>query len=97
VLSDGAATPNDLAAHYEQLRRDVIDRSISGSHGLGLALFLRHGMTTWMQAWSEASGSAEPEICSASGVNEIIPPGMRSQLTSLLTNMILSLQQEATA
>jgi len=50
-----------------------------------------------MQAWSECSGNAEREMRVAPGGNEIIPLGLRSQLTSLLTGMILSLHQEATA
>ena len=72
-------------------------RSSSGGQGLGLALFLRRGMTTWMQAWSECAGKVEPETRSVSGGNETIPVEMRAQLTSLLAGMILSLHQEATA
>ena len=55
------ATWQDLAAHYEQLRRDAIGRPAHGGAGLGLALFLRRGMTAWMQAWSECAGNIEPE------------------------------------
>jgi hypothetical protein len=72
-------------------------RSTSGGQGLGLALFLQRGMTAWMQAWSECAGKVEPETRSVSGGHETIPLDMRSQLTSLLAGMILSLQQEATA
>jgi len=71
--------------------------STSGGQGLGLALFLRRGMTAWMQAWSECAGKVEPETRSVSGGNETIPVDMRSELTTLLAGMILSLQQEATA
>jgi hypothetical protein len=85
-----------LAAHYEQLRRDAMNRSTSGGQGLGLALFLRRGMTAWMQAWSECASKVEPETRSVSGGHESILVDMRSQLTSLLAGMILSLQQEAT-
>jgi hypothetical protein len=86
-----------LSAHYEQLRQDAMRQSISGGRGLGLALFLRSGMTTWMQAWSECA-SFETETHSPSGGNErreTIPVDLRSQVTSLLAGMILSLQQEA--
>jgi hypothetical protein len=62
---------------------------------LGLALFLRRGMTAWMQACSECA-VVETEPCSLSGTQETIPVEMRSQLTTLLAGMILSLQQEAT-
>jgi hypothetical protein len=83
-----------LSAHYEQLRQDAMRQSISGGRGLGLALFLRSGMTSWMQAWSECA-SFETETHSPSDGNETIPVDLRSQVTSLLAGMILSLQQEA--
>jgi len=52
-------------------------------------------MTAWMQAWSECSGKVEQSTCSQPGTDETIPVDMRSQITSLLASMILSLQQEA--
>jgi hypothetical protein len=73
-----------------------MSRPAHGGEGLGLALFLHRGMTAWMQAWSECAGKVEPETRSVSGGNETIPVDMRSQLTSLLAGMILSLQQETT-
>ena len=72
-------------------------RSISGGPSLGLTLFLRRGMTAWMEAWPECAGKVETETRSVSDCNETIPVDMRSQLTSLLAGVILSLQQEATA
>jgi hypothetical protein len=92
-----SATRQDLVVHYEQLRRDAMGRSTFSGQGLGLALFLRRGMTAWMQAWSECAGKVESETLSVSGGNETVPVSMRSQLTGLLAGMILSLQQEVTA
>ena len=84
----------NLTAHYEQLRRDAMSRSSRSGGGLGLALFLRRGMTAWMHAWSECA-DVETETCSISGAKETIPADMRSQLATLLAGMILSLRQEA--
>ena len=67
----------------------------SGGGSLGLALFLRRGMTAWMQACSECA-DVETEPCSLSEGQETVPVEVRSQLTTLLAGMILSLQQEAT-
>lgn len=92
---DAAAPRQNLTAHYEQLRRDAISRSARSGGGLGLALFLRRGMTAWMQAWSECA-AAETESYPTSGGKETIPADMRSQLAILLAGMILSLRQEAT-
>jgi len=93
--ADAPAVRQDLAAHYEQLRRDAIGRPTGSGEGLGLALFLQRGMTAWMQAWSECAGHGEPATRSQSGAKETIPVDMRSQITTLLASMILSLQQEA--
>ena len=90
-----SAPRQNLTAHYEQLRRDAMSQPAHGGGGLGLALFLRRGMTAWMQAWSECAG-AETETCPISGDEETMPADTRSQLAALLAGMILSLRQEAT-
>jgi hypothetical protein len=64
---------------------------------LGLALFLRRGMTAWMQAWSECAGNVEPGPSSQPVIDDPIPSDIRSQITTLLAGMILCLQQEATS
>ena len=94
-VSNTPPTRQDLATHYEQLRRDAMGRSAHHSEGLGLALFLRRGMTAWMQAWSECTGAVEPITRAQAGATEAIPVDMRSQITTLLASMILSVQQEA--
>jgi hypothetical protein len=53
-------------------------------------------MTAWIEAWSECVNRVEPSRRSQSGVDETIPVGMRSEITALLADMILSVQQEAT-
>ena len=72
-----------------------MDRPTCRSQGLGLALFLRRGMTAWMQGWSECAGDFEPAMRAQPGADTAIPMDMRSQITTLLVGMILSLQQEA--
>ena len=69
--------------------------ALSGGEGLGLALFLRRGMTAWMQAWSECATLVEPGTRSQPRVEATIPPTLRTQITALLAGMILCLQQEA--
>ncbi len=71
-----------------------MSRPTYGGQGLGLALFLRRGMTAWMQTWSECTGNVEPATSSQPGVYETIPADMRSQIATLLAGMILSQQQE---
>jgi len=88
---------DDLVADYERLRRDVLGSPSAGDEGFGLALFLRRGMTAWMEAWSECSSRVEPGPRSEPQVDETIPTNTRTQITALLAGMILYLQQEATA
>jgi hypothetical protein len=52
-------------------------------------------MTAWMQAWSECNGNVEQATYPQPGTCETIPVDMRSQITTLLASMILSLQLEA--
>jgi hypothetical protein len=93
--SDTSAARRDLVIQYERLRRDALGPLAYRGEGLGLALFVRRGMTGWMQAWSECAPHIEPSTRSAPGVDETIPAGLRSQITTLLAGMILCLQQEA--
>jgi hypothetical protein len=71
-----------------------MDRPTYRSQGLGLALFLRRGMTAWMQTWSECTVNVEPATSSQPGIYETIPVDMRSQITTMLASMILSQQEE---
>ncbi|HEV3278356.1 MAG TPA: hypothetical protein VG860_16170 [Terriglobia bacterium] len=68
-----------------------------GSEGFGLALFLRRGMTAWIEAWSECTRGVEPGTPSQPRIDETIPGDTRTQITVLLAGMILCLQQEATS
>ena len=80
---------------YEQLRRDAIDGSSRGREALGLALFLRRGMTAWMQAWSNCLDCATPLALSQSATTPV-PVDVQAQVVTLLAGIILDLHQEAT-
>ena len=56
-----ARPPSDLVARYEQLRCAGAWQRWPSRPRLGLALFLRRGMTAWMQAWSECAPHCAPE------------------------------------
>jgi hypothetical protein len=88
---------NDLVDHYERLRRGALGSPSLGGEGFGLALFLRRGMTAWIEAWSECASRVEPGTRSEPRVDEPIPADTRTQITALLAGMILCLQQEATS
>src|SRR5215471_14042757 len=98
-LNESGAQPRstpDLTEQYEQLRREATSRSDQGSDGLGLALFLRRGMTAWMQAWAQCTDHGAPTAHSQSATAAAVPIDLRAQVTTLLAGIILGLQQEAT-
>src|SRR6266849_4376686 len=87
----------DLTEQYEQLRRDATGRSAHAVQGLGLALFLRRGMTAWMQAWSQCTDCAAPNTHPRPATPAAVPMDLRAQIATLLAGIILGLQQEATS
>src|SRR5215471_13291702 len=99
-LNESGAQPRsipDLTDEYEQLRREAISRSEFGSKGLGLALFLRRGMTAWMQAWAQCTDHGAPNAHSQPATTAAaVPIDLRAQVATLLAGIILGLQQEAT-
>ena len=93
--SPSIANP-DLTEQYEQLRREATGCSEHAAQGLGLALFLRRGMTAWMQAWSQCADPGTPNIRPHPASMTPVPIDLRAQIATLLAGIILSLQQEAT-
>jgi hypothetical protein len=85
----------DLVAHYEQLRRDARDPARC-REGLGLALFLRRGMAAWMQAWSRCTSCVAPQAQTLPAIAAPVPVDVRAQVATLLAEIILTLQLEAT-
>jgi hypothetical protein len=92
--SGGAGARPDLTEQYEQLRREATSHSEHGREGLGLALFLRRGMTAWMQAWSQCT--VTPKAPSRPAMPATVPIDLRTQIATLLAGIILGLHQEAT-
>src|SRR6185369_16562378 len=53
--------PADLTAQYEQLRSDALLSPGVHRCGLGLVLFLRQGMLSWMRATSRCTSARPPQ------------------------------------
>jgi hypothetical protein len=86
-----------LTEQYEQLRREATSCSEHAAQGLGLALFLRRGMTAWMQAWSQCTDGVTPNAHPRPATPAAVPMDLRTQIATLLAGIILGLQQEATS
>jgi len=60
---------------------------------LGLTLFLRHGMTGWMRAWSTCLSSNDTTRTSST-IAQGFSLDIRFAMTNILAAMILTQQQE---
>jgi len=95
--SKSPATVADPAilACYEDLREEALHPAGPLHRGAGLALFVRHGMKNWMEAWSARIPSmpAKPEI--KPGLEQFPPVRGSRELVSILASMALGSRQEA--
>ena len=91
-----SAAGEDWAAHYEQLRNDVLSQAAGG--GFGLVLFLRQGMTAWMRA-SAGALTPVPAVAGRSAqpwdAVSSLPGDVRSQAAVILAGMLLHHPTEA--
>ena len=76
----------DWAQEYENLRLEALQ---AGAHrGHGLALFLSRGMTAWLEA---LTALRSPPVSQSTPQESFdLPSVVRTDVTTLLTNMVLS-------
>jgi len=87
-------TAQEWAARYEQLRREALQRVSGASSGIGLAVFLRQGLTAWMRACGSVltpsvNPVAQPALISS------LPFDVRTQTVLILAGMLLGNRSEA--
>ena len=90
----GGPRNDGLIARYEDLRRQALGRS--ATQGQGLALFMRRGMSAWVQAWSQCVPPA-PMPARAHDDQEICPVQLHKEMAMLLASMVMFARQEALA
>jgi hypothetical protein len=92
-----------LIARYEALRRQALGGI--GMQSQGMALFVRHGMVAWMQAWSQcavplaspAPAPSPPADCQGLCPVQLLPVQLHADVATLLASMVLFIRQEAIA
>ncbi len=87
-----------VVEQYEAVRREALEGTATGRRGHGLTLLLNRGMASWLAAWRELTPrsprpSAGPEPL-PSEVRPVVPPGVRSDLTTVLADMVLACELE---
>ena len=80
---------------YEQLRGDVLSLGVGQTAALGLALFLRQGMTAWMRASSRYIPTIGAGTLTSPATIQDFSLDIRFEMTNILAGMILGQQQEA--
>ena len=83
-----------LAEQYEHLRKDAVSLAAGRRLAPGLALFLRKGMAAWMQASSSLHVTVPETPTALPGTAWSWPFDIRSQITTILTGMILGQKPE---
>ena len=89
-------TAQEWAARYEQLRSDALHRvsGVSRSRGIGLAVFLRQGLTAWMRACDRVLTSSVNQIAEPTPLSSL-PFDVRTETVLILAGMLLVNRTEA--
>lgn len=93
-MSGTGLDPLYLNEQYETLRREALAAQPLARRGHGLALFLCQGMTAWSRAVSALI--PPPPRPPEPGLSAELAPGLRSDVVSIMADMVLSCSQEAT-
>ena len=93
-MSSPTPRNDGLIVRYEELRRQALGRA--GGQAYGLALFMRRGMSAWMQAWSQCV-TAPAAPAQPPDDQEIFPVQLHRDVAMLLASMVLFARQEVVA
>jgi len=83
-----------LINRYEQLRSQALGKLFASNQGLGLALFMRKGMVSWAKAWTECTPKVKAPSTHNPDIDTLFSENINSQITMVLTNMIMDLNQK---
>jgi hypothetical protein len=87
-------TAQQWAVRYEQLRSDALNRCSGVSSGIGLAVFLRQGLTAWMRACGSVHRPSVTQVAHPAPVG-LLPFDVRTQTVLILAGMLLGNRSEA--
>jgi hypothetical protein len=86
---------NELVGQYEELRRQVLDRSLGIHRGPGLALLIQRGMRAWMDVSSICSNTPSSTTLRPSNREDVLASDQRGEIVMVLAAMALHRYQEA--
>jgi hypothetical protein len=94
-MPSAVCTDDELVAQYEELRRQVLDRSSGIYRGPGLALLIHRGMKAWMDVSSICPAPASPTTLRPSNRGDGLASEQRSEIVMVLASMALHRHMEA--
>lgn len=87
-------TAQDWTARYEQLRSAALNPGTGVSSGIGLAVFLRHGLRAWMRACGSVLTPSVHPVAQPTPVSSL-SFDVRTQTVLILAGMLLGNRSEA--
>jgi len=84
-----------LVVRYEELRQQALRTAGDVSRGSGLALFVRQGMKSWMEAWSRCTAAVSTKGQINTGLEEVFSTPPSREVVMILASMALANRQEA--
>jgi len=97
VCRSAPMSDSEIVVGYEELRRQALASAGGPRGGWGLTLFLRQGMQSWMEAWSQCGPSTFVELQKRTDPGRIVPLDLRGEVVKILAGMALHRQWEARA
>jgi hypothetical protein len=88
-------TDNELVSRYEELRRQVLDRSWAIHREPGLALLIQRGMKAWMEVSSIWPNPPSSTTLRPSNCEDVLASEQRSEIILALASMALDRHMEA--
>jgi len=84
----------DLATGYEALRHQAVTGNGGGARALGMTLFLRQGMRSWIEVRRGSKEDAPVAQRGESDLHHMFAGDLRSEIAMLLTSMVLNTHTE---
>lgn len=85
----GSGTDSTIVSRYEELRRQALGAADEAGRGSGLALFVRQGMKSWMQAWSQCGIGGPATSPTRTGPEEVSAMQLNREVVMILASMAL--------
>jgi len=79
-----------LLSCYEDLRGAAVGTDVEAGHGVGLALFIKRGMASWMQTCASFAPAPRREPPSGQVERPSLHPDVRAEVAMVLAEMALS-------